>query len=518
VTILQALRMRGCTVSYVTCDSIYNDCDVLQPANGAPAKKPANACLICQSSTAAHMASWGLPYRWLSRWLTTKDFSDAAAWAHGFRGREIAEARLGDWPIGAWVASSVHKHLRQSALDLDDPQTAAAYASYLYGGRLTAVALSRLLDEEKPDFLLLFNGRMGPMRTALEIGKLRGIRTLVEERGFMPGHLTLFEGRQCIDSRDLVAQWELWKDTPLTAPEIEAVGKLFKERWHGQKDTVAFIVGGQRIEETRTALKLDPAKPTWVLFTSNLDETVGTGLAGGVFDLHEDWVRTTVDFVRAHPAIQLVIRAHPNSGSQRSFSKNAQELAFYETLADELPENVRLVRSSETLNSYNLAAIADLGLTWHSTIGVEMAALGKRVIRCGSLEVSAQPSLPTPANPGDYVRMLDEARVSGPTDPLVFARTAWRYAAVAFFRYAFPFPLVKQSDWHIGEMNFRDYSALAPGKDMMLDRICGYVMDGTPIHPAPPARGADVAAAEAETIRQWIASADPGAAPARASA
>jgi len=518
VTILQALRMRGCTVSYVTCDSVYSDCDVLQPANGAPAQKPANACLICQSSVAAHMASWGLPYRWLSRWLTTKDFSDAAAWAHGFRDRAVAEARLGDWPIGAWVASSVHKHLRQSALDFDDPRTAGVYASYLYGGRLTAVALSRLLDEEQPDFLLLFNGRMGPMRTALEIGKLRGIRTLVEERGFMPGHLTLFEARQCIDSRDLVAQWELWKDTPLTAPEIEAVGKLFKERWHGQKDTVAFIVGGQRVDETRAALKLDPARPVWVLFTSNLDETVGTGLAGGVFDLHEDWVRTTVSFVRAHPEIQLVIRAHPNSGSQRSFSKNAQELAFYEALAGELPDNVRLVRSSETLNSYNLAAIADLGLTWHSTIGIEMAALGKRVIRCGSLEVSAQPSLPTPSSPADYVRMLDETLASGPTDPLVFARTAWRYAAVAFFRYAFPFPLVKQSDWHIGEMSFTDYGALAPGKDMMLDRICAYAMEGAPIHPAPPERGADVAAAEEQAIRSWIAAADPGAQPARATA
>jgi hypothetical protein len=518
VTILQALRMRGCTVSYVTCDAVFSDCDVLQPANGAPLNKPANACLICQSSVAAHMANWGLPYRWLGRWLTTADFNDAAAWAHGLRGRELADARMGDWPIGAWVASSVHKHLRHSALDLDDPQTAAAYASYLYSGRLAAVAFSRLLDEEKPDFLLLFNGRMGPMRTALELGKLRGLRTLVEERGFMPGHLTLFESRQCIDSRDLVAQWEIWKDTPLTASEIEAVGKLFKERWHGQKDTVAFIVGGQPVAETRAALKLDPAKPVWVLFTSNLDETVGTGLAGGVFERHEDWVLTTVDFVRKHPEIQLVIRSHPNSGSQRSFSKNAQELAFYEALAGDLPDNVCLVRSSETLNSYNLAAISDLGLTWHSTIGIEMGALGKPVIRCGSLEVSAQPSLPTPASPADYVRMLHEAVDRKPADPLVYARPAWRYAAVAFFRYAFPFPLVKQSDWHIGEMNFKDYSALAPGRDMMLDRICGYVMDGTPIHPAPPERGADVAAAEGEAIRQWIAVADPGADLVRASA
>jgi hypothetical protein len=510
VTILQALRLRGCTVTYVTCDGVFSDCDVLQPANGAPAKKPANACLICQSSVAAHMANWGLAYRWLSRWLTTQDFSDAAAWAHSFRGQDMAEARFGDWPIGAWVTSSVHKHLRHTALDVNDPQVAGTFASYLYSGRLAAVGLSRLLDEEKPDSLLLFNGRMAPMRTALELGKRRGIHTLVEERGFMPGHLTLLENRQCVDSGDLITLWDAWKNTPLTEPELNAVGKLFKDRWHGQKDTIAFIVSRQRTGETRAALTLDPGKPVWALFTSNLDEAAGSGLAGGVFTTHEGWVRASVDFARRHPQIQLVIRVHPNSGSQRSFAQNPQELAFYEALARDLPANVRLVRSDETLNSYNLAAIADLGLTWHTTLGVEMAALGKDVIRCGSLDVGAQPNLPTPPNPADYERMLNERLAGTRSDPLAVARAAWRFAALAFFRYAFPFPLVKQRDWHIGEMNFEDYSALAPGKDAMLDRICAHVMEGAPLHGDPPPRGADIAAAEADFIGQWIANADPG--------
>jgi len=75
---------------------------------------------------------------------------------------------------------------------------------YLYSGRLAAVDLTRLLDEETPDYMLLFNERIGPMRIALERAKRRGIRVLVEERGVAPGHLTLHENRQCIDSRGLV--------------------------------------------------------------------------------------------------------------------------------------------------------------------------------------------------------------------------------------------------------------------------------------------------------------------------
>ncbi len=518
VAILQALRQRGCSVTYVTCDGVFSDCDVLQPANGAPAKKPANACLICQSSVAARLAAWGLPYRWLGRWLTTKDFSDAAAWAHGFRPPDLATARFGDWPIGDWVSSSVHKHLRHNILDMNDPQVAAIFASYLYSGRLAAVGLTRLLDEEKPDFLLLFNGRMGPMRTALELGKLRGIRTLVEERGVVPGHLTLFENRQCIDSRGLLALWDAWQDVPLTDAEIGALGTLFRERWQGQKDSVAFIVGSEKAEETRAALRLDPARPVWALFTSNLDEMVGTGLKDGVFQTHDDWVLASIAFARRHPETQLVIRVHPNSGSRRSFASNPQELAFYDGLAGSLPENVRLVRSDEQLNSYNLAALAAVGLTWHSTIGLEMAALGKPVVRSGSPELSMQPCLLTPSSPADYDRLLENLAHGDTPDPLTFARAAWRFGALAFFRYSFPFPLVKQSDWYMGEMNFESRDALAPGRDAMLDRICAHVMEGAPLHGDPPARTKEDAAAEAASIGRWIAAARPGETADRASA
>lgn len=516
VTILQALRLRGCSVSYVTCDGVFSDCDVLQPANGAPAKKPANACLICQSSAAARMAAWGLPYRWLGRWLATTDFAEAAAWAHSFKGPALAEAHFGEWNIGGWVASSVHKHMRHNELDLNDPQTAAVFASYLYGGRLAAVGFDRLLAEEKPDFLLLFNGRMAPMRTALELGKRRGIPALVEERGVVPGHMTFFENRSCVDSHDLVTLWRAWENVPLTAAELDAIGALFKERWRGMKDSVVFMAGNQRADETRAALRLDPARPVWALFTSNLDEAGGTNLADGVFATHGAWVLASVDFARRHPAVQLVIRVHPNSGSQRSFAKNPQELAFYESIANSLPENVRLVRSDDTLNSYALASMADVGLTWHSTIGIEMAALGKPVVRCGSREHAAQPCLIMPETPAAYEDKLGDLLLGRAPDPLSCARPAWRFGAAAFFRYSFAFPLVKQTDWYMGDMNFSDYSELAPGNDVMLDRICAHVMEGAPLHPAPPERGATEAAAETDAILRWINEAKPGVEPAHA--
>ena len=58
VTILQALRLRGCSVSYVTCDGLYSVCDMIQAANGAALTPGIDACLVCQSSLAARLAAW----------------------------------------------------------------------------------------------------------------------------------------------------------------------------------------------------------------------------------------------------------------------------------------------------------------------------------------------------------------------------------------------------------------------------------------------------------------------------
>src|ERR1700761_3265648 len=81
VTILQALRLRGCSVTYVACDGVFALCDMTQPANGAAVDAGAGACLGCQSSVAARLASWGMPYRWLARWLRNADFATARQWA-----------------------------------------------------------------------------------------------------------------------------------------------------------------------------------------------------------------------------------------------------------------------------------------------------------------------------------------------------------------------------------------------------------------------------------------------------
>jgi hypothetical protein len=482
VTILRALRMRGCSVTYLACDGAFSDCDLLQAANGAPPAKPANACLFCQARVASRLAGWEMPFRWLGQWLMTSDRQEAANWVNSLPPREYLNADFKTWPVGTWVKSSVHKHLRQNVLNFDDAATASVFASYLYSGVLASIALDRVFTEERPDAQLLFNGRMGVTRAALELGRLHGIRTICEERGYAPGRLMLFENANCLNYEGLKHLWSMWSEVVLSTVETTELQNFLVNRWMGRDGDIS--VFSSRLGSSSNVLEslgLDPSKPSWVLFTSSLDEAADLDTTNDVFASQYEWIDTTLDFVRAHAGVQLVIRVHPNAGSKKSLGRNNQDIAYFDALQKTLPDNARLVPSTSMLSSYDLAMAADLGLIWRSTIGLEMSAMGRPVVRVGSGPLEPADFITGPRNRGAYLGQLAErVACKNAVDANVAAR-AWRFAYVFFFRWSFAFPLVSQPRWYAGEMAYDSLDALAPGRDNALDHICNVFQGKQPL-------------------------------------
>ncbi len=493
VAILQGLRQRGCSVTYVTCDGVFSDCDLLQTSTGAPGQRPDNACLFCQARVATRLAGWGVPFRWLSNWLTTEDRAVAGKWAASLRPDEYYKATYNGWAIGDWVKSSVHRHFRHNVLDVNDFITACAYGSYLFSGALAAIALDRIFEEEKPDAQLLFNGRMAPTRIALELAKQRGIRTICEERAIIPGRIQLYDNENCLSVSDVATLWPQWKSVPLTPDEINAVGDVLEERWQGKSiDVTMFSSGMGAGGDLWKALNFDASKPLYVLYTSSIDEAAGLDTSGNTFATQYAWIDATVDYARQHQQIQLVIRAHPNSGSKKSLGENPQDAAYFADLAARLPPNARLLTADNEISSYDLAKAATVGLIWFSMMGVEMSALGRPVIRvAGRTFVEHADYIAAPMTPDAYLKVLDQHQSLRHGVDASIAVQAWRSAYVYFFRRTFDFPLVSQPNWFVGDIAYKDADALQPGRDPTLDHICRVFMEGAPLHPpAEPRTGA----------------------------
>ncbi len=481
--------MRGCTVSYVACDGAYTDCDITQQATGAVAARDNSTCLTCQASVAARLATWKMPYRWIGRWINREDEIEARNWILNMEAVNFPSAAYNQWKIGEWVKSSVHTHFRVNTLDLNDPKIAATYGSYLYSGLLASLALSRLMDEEKPDAQLLFNGRMSSTRIALELAKERGIRTICEERCPVVGRVRLFDNANCLSVEDTDVLWDAWKDTPLSREEIEELATFLRSRWHGNlKDVAVFSHKMQPETNVRTQLNLSADRPVWVLFTSSMDETIDKPRKEGVFPSHQAWVEATVEYARRNPKVQLLIRVHPNAGGSKALGRNSQDEEFYKNLAARAPENVQVLDSDNPTSSYTLAAVADVGFIWYSTIGLEMAAMGKPVVRAGRSWLAYADFMYSASSIESYEALLDRLiGISGKTFEIDRLVGAWRFAYVWFYRQSIPFPLVNQPDWYVGDPIYESIDELKPGRDDGLDRICSVFIDKMPLYgPADP--------------------------------
>ncbi len=487
LTILQGLRARGCSVTYVACDSLYSDCDMYQPSKKNGKTRPWWYCTACRLRTAQVLSRFHMPYRWLGSWLTSEDRRNGRDWVVSIGPEDYQGAQIKNWRIGEWVRSSVHSHFRLNTLDMGDPGIAEAYKSYLYSGYLACVGLSRAYAEVKPDVQLLFNGRMSSTRVALELGKRAGVRTICEERGNSPGRVRLIENADCLDVGHVERLWGIWKEVPLSPAEIEALDDLLGSRRIGQQmEFKAFSPALGDLEETRRRLDLRPERPTWVLFTSSIDESASYAGFAGAFQNQPDWVEACLDYVGKNPDIQFIIRVHPNVGSRNSLGVNSEDMRYYKELAERIPANVRVVQPHDPISSYSLMLLGDVGLVWHSTAAVEMATLGKRVLRAGSGFLRLADFLVDIPGPEATVKVLNDSRrpLAG-SEALSTAIRARRWAYIWYFRQAWRLSLVEQPDWNKARARFKTMKELGAGRSAELDRIVDIFLGQKPAYPQP---------------------------------
>jgi hypothetical protein len=92
------------------------------------------------------------------------------------------------------------------------------------------------------------------------------------------------------------------------------------------------------------------------------------------------WIKTTIDFFVQNPTKNLVIRIHPAEVRITWWQTRYSTLDFINLNFDVLPSNIKIIEPANSASSYELMKIADVGLIYTSTAGLEMGILNKPVI------------------------------------------------------------------------------------------------------------------------------------------
>lgn len=255
--------------------------------------------------------------------------------------------------------------------------------------------------------------------------------------------------------------WQVQKNRRFTTEERDRVRSLLAARQRGslwENFPVQFQgVPRQGEERIRQELGLD-ARPVVLLAPNVFGDSATLGRQVFTSSLSE-WLESTVRYFTKRPNVQLVIRIHP---SEARFTYGMSMAEVVEQTLPTLPENIHLIAAEAPINTYDIVEIADLGVVYTTTIGMEMAMSGVPVIVAGFTHYRGKGFTLDPDSWDAYIGILDRV-LAAPAEYRLTEQQitdVWHYAYRFFFEFTKPFP------WHL--LYFWD-----DVKEWPLDRVLG---------------------------------------------
>jgi hypothetical protein len=210
----------------------------------------------------------------------------------------------------------------------------------------------------------------------------------------------------------------------------------FARRWQGVPSE-----GGAQV---RRVLGLTDSRPVVLLATNVIGDSLTLGRQ--VFsDSMSEWLERTVRFFIGRPDVDLIIRIHPGELITKGPSVAELVQRVLAGLPEEETAHIHLVAADAKINTYDIVEIADLGLVYTTTVGMEMAMSGIPVLAVGRTHYRGKGFTLDADSWEAYfnllVRVLAAPEQYRLTQEQVEA--AWNYAYRFFFEYPHPYP------WHL---------------------------------------------------------------------
>ncbi len=315
----------------------------------------------------------------------------------------------------------------------------------------TALAAYSYLKENKPDLVIVPNGTIQELGVVYRVARLLKIPTVTYEFGDQRQRIWLAQNNEVM-RQDTDAMWRARQNYPLKDEQMERLRAMLMARQHGAMwENFARQWQGtpsQGGAKAREALGLDE-RPVVLLATNVLGDslTLGRHLFSKTM---AEWISRTVQYFAGRPDVQLVIRVHPGE----VLTHGTSMVKVVHEVFPKLPEHIRLIGPSEKVNTYDLIEVADVGLVYTTTVGLEMAMAGVPVVVAAHTHYRNRGFTLDPESWVMYYKTLGQVLQNPAAHRLNRQQMekAWHYAYRWFFEFPLPFP------WHLVRM-WDDYKA-----------------------------------------------------------
>ncbi|MBN2500662.1 MAG: hypothetical protein JXB38_07800 [Anaerolineales bacterium] len=299
------------------------------------------------------------------------------------------------------------------------------------------------MQEHKPDVVILPNGSIMEFGAIYEVAQYLSLPTVTYEFGEQRERVWLSQ-QNPVMLQETDAMWAARKDLTFTEAQYEQIKELFAVR-QGAGLFQNFYRRWQNLpaegeDQVRAKLGLDE-RPIVLLATNVIGDSLTLGRQAFT-DSMTEWLKRTVAYFASKPEAQFVVRIHPGELQMQAGPSVAEVV---DEVLPEVPKNIHVIAPGDEVNTYDLVAIADLGMVYTTTVGMEMAMSGVPVIVVGKTHYRGKGFTLDPSSWNEYLDLLDSALADLSTVQMSKEQvdTAWHYAYRFFFDYPRPFP------WHL---------------------------------------------------------------------
>ena len=351
--------------------------------------------------------------------------------------------------------------LMREEVDMASAKDRALHDLRMKRNTFAALAALEWMQINKPDIVLIPNGLILEMGIVLRVARYLNIPAITFEFNDQREQIWLAQNTS-IMRQDTDYLVEARCSLPMTDDMYERLADLENARrgarvW-GKSKRLWQYVSSQGAEETRKTLGLDD-RPVVLLAANVLGDSLTLGR--NIFaESMSEWITKTVQFFASRSQVQFVIRIHPGE----TIVPKAKSMATVVREAlSEIPKHIHIIAATDKVNTYDLIEIADLGLAYTTTVGMEIAMNGLPVISCGRTHYRGRGFTIDPNTWDEYFATLEKVLSNLPAHRLNEEETAkaWNYAYRFFFEYPRPFP------WRL--MNFWDDLEVWPLNKVLSD-------------------------------------------------
>jgi hypothetical protein len=336
--------------------------------------------------------------------------------------------------------------LQVENVDMDgDSRSAHMYHLRLDRDLQAAAAVLGLVQSmppaERPDVVLTPNGSILEMGAVYQAARALNIPIVTYEFGEQRGRIWFAQNDEVMH-QETGPLWDSRKEQRLSDEQWEQVRELYASRQNGRLwENFSRLWQGQPSQggaQARQALGLDE-RPVVLLAANVIGDSLTLGRQVFSRDMTE-WLERSVQHFAGRPDVQLVVRIHPGE----RYLKGPSVAEVVRNALPELPEHICLIQAQDPVNTYDLVEIADLGLVYTTTVGMEMAMCGMPVIVGGQTHYRGKGFTHDPTSWESYFEIIGST-LAGPAQRLSREQieAAWQYAYHFFFDYPTPFP------WHL---------------------------------------------------------------------